>query len=115
MGSGIKRMKKLMRDAGLQEPEFTSDAFFHAIFYRNPEYSLKLTGKKTTQETTQQTAQETTQEKIFILLKAHPAITRKELAAKIGISNDGVKYHLNMLKLSGRVRHVALLKRDIGR
>ncbi|MDP2866204.1 MAG: ATP-binding protein, partial [Elusimicrobiota bacterium] len=42
MGTGIKRMKDLMREAGLKEPEFTSDTFFHAVFYRNPEYSLKL-------------------------------------------------------------------------
>ena len=34
MGTGIKRMKDLMREAGLKEPEFTYDTFFHAVFYQ---------------------------------------------------------------------------------
>jgi ATP-dependent DNA helicase RecG len=52
----------------------------------------------------------TTQEKILALLRAQPASTGKELAAKIGISEDGVRYHLNRLKSSGRVRHVGPTK-----
>ncbi|MDP2865902.1 MAG: winged helix-turn-helix transcriptional regulator, partial [Elusimicrobiota bacterium] len=52
----------------------------------------------------------TTQEKIFAFLQTHPAITRRELAVKIGITEDGIKYHLNQLKLSGRVRHVGPTK-----
>lgn len=54
--------------------------------------------------------QRATQEKILALLKAHPAITRRELAAKIGITNDGIKYHLNKLKLSGRIKHIGPTK-----
>ncbi len=41
MGSGIDRMRNLMVNAKLQAPVFTADTFFHAIFYRNPEYALK--------------------------------------------------------------------------
>ena len=65
MGTGIKRMKDLMRKAGLKEPEFTSDTVFHAVFYRNPKYSLKLSGEKKV-EATQETTQETTQENILL-------------------------------------------------
>ena len=43
------------------------------------------------QETAQETTQETTQEKILALLSAQPTITRRELAARIGLSADGIK------------------------
>jgi len=51
------------------------------------------------------TTQETTQEKIMELLKVQPTLTRRELAEKIGISADGIKYHLNKLKAEGVIRH----------
>jgi ATP-dependent DNA helicase RecG len=41
MGSGIERMRDLMREAGLKEPVFEMDAFFRVTFYRDPRYSLK--------------------------------------------------------------------------
>ncbi|MDP3112116.1 MAG: ATP-binding protein [Thermodesulfovibrionales bacterium] len=49
MGSGIDRMRNLMRDAGLREPMFEMDDFFRVTFYRDPRYSLKAdraTGEK---------------------------------------------------------------------
>ncbi len=52
-------------------------------------------------ETTQKTAQ-----KILALIKENPYITRKELAEKIGITEDGVKYHLSNLKKSGRLKRI---------
>lgn len=67
----------------------------------------------TTQETTQETrktTQETTQEKILALLKAQPVLTRKELAARLGITDDGVKYHLRKLSAAGVIRHVGPTK-----
>ena len=44
------------------------------------------------------------------MLKAQPAITRKELANVIGITPDGVKYHLEKLKAAGKIRHVGPTK-----
>jgi predicted HTH transcriptional regulator len=44
------------------------------------------------------TTQETTQEKIIACLKAEPTLTRKLLAQRVGLSEGGVKYHLNKLK-----------------
>lgn len=63
----------------------------------------------TTQETTG-TPQETTQEKILRLLKTEPALTRKELAARIGITKEGIKYHLRKLTAAGVIRHVGATK-----
>lgn len=60
---------------------------------------------------TQETTQEITQEKILNLIIKHPAITRNEIAQRIGLSPDGVKYHLNLLGKAGIIRHVGPTKR----
>lgn len=59
---------------------------------------------------TQETTQETTQEKIMGYLRAEPTLTRKLLAQRINISEDGIKYHLNKLKAENRIRHVGPTK-----
>ena len=47
----------------------------------------------------------TTQEKILAAIQAKPEITQKELAQSIGITLDGIKYHIrNMTKL-GIIKH----------
>lgn len=58
------------------------------------------TGEITTQKTRGKTREKTTQ-KIIDIIKRNPKITRKELAKKIGITDDGIKYHLNKLKKEG--------------
>ncbi len=60
---------------------------------------------KTTQETAQNTTQETTQEKIIALLRTNPATTRVALAKALGLTADGVKYHLDKLRTAGKIRH----------
>jgi len=60
--------------------------------------------------TAQDTTQETTQEKIMASLRAEPTLTRKLLAQRLNISEDGVKYHLNKLRAAGRIRHVGPTK-----
>jgi Fic family protein len=62
------------------------------------------------QETTQEKAQETTQEKIILLLISEPQLTRKQLAQRLSLTADGVKYHLQKLKASGRIEHVGSTK-----
>jgi ATP-dependent DNA helicase RecG len=62
-------------------------------------------GEKGSGVATQETTQETTQEKILGLLRANPATTRVALAKNLGLSADGVKYHLDKLRASGEIRH----------
>ena len=61
-------------------------------------------------ELSEKTTQETTQERIVDLLRTDPSITRRELAVKIGIGPDGIKYHLEIMKSAGRIRHVGPTK-----
>ena len=50
----------------------------------------------------------TTPEQILALLRIQPSISSTALAAKIGISRDGVKYHLGKMISTGLIRHVGL-------
>ncbi len=79
---------------------------FIVAFNRTSFLEQKDEGEAVTQETTQ----ETTQEKIMASLRAEPTLTRKLLAQRLSISEDGVKYHLNKLKAAGRIRHVGPTK-----
>ena len=69
-------------------------------------------GGATTQEieNTTQEIKGTTQERILALVKADPGITRRLLAERVGITPDGVKYHLDKLRTAGVIRHVGATK-----
>ena len=58
---------------------------------------IKETIINTTQKTTQKKINNS-QKKIIELIKENPSVTRKVMAEKIGISDDGIKYNLNKLK-----------------
>jgi ATP-dependent DNA helicase RecG len=55
---------------------------------------------RTTEETTQETGM-TTQETIMRMLREDPSITQKEMASRIGLTPDGVKFHITRLKKMG--------------
>lgn len=74
-----------------------------------PEDSLEPATTQNTITTTQinaDTTQKTTQEKILSFLHAEPELTRRELAERIGITPDGIKYQLGKLKAAGAIRRV---------
>ena len=95
-GRGIERIMDSCRSATVPTPLIRYEqAGMWIEFLFNP---TKISPKKGT------TTQETTQEKIVALLRSHPSITRRALAGMIGLSEEGIKYHLNKLKSSGRVQ-----------
>ena len=59
----------------------------------------------------EKTSGKTTQEKIFSLIRQKPEITRKEIAKIIGLSADGVKYHLDVLRRKRCILHVGPTKK----
>lgn len=78
-----------MRNAGLAEPEFASERFFHIIFRRNPEYALK---------SVKGTDVEKTVEKILNLIAVNPQITQKDLMFKTQLTRRGVEWNLKNLR-----------------
>ncbi len=62
----------------------------------------------TTQEietTTQKITREIT-DKIIRLIEENPKLGRRAMAELVGISEDGVKYHLKILKKEGKIIHI---------
>ena len=53
--------------------------------------------EKTTQKTTQKIKLNNNQLKIIELIKENPKITRNELASKLDITPEGIKYNLKKL------------------
>jgi len=59
----------------------------------------------TTRKTTRKTTQKTTQ-KIIALIGKNPEISRKELAEVIGLTEDGIKYHLKKMQKKGVIERI---------
>ena len=131
MGTGTLDIIERCANAGLQEPEFEAAGEFvtrirraapagqpvvftdRADVKRRANATTQETDTATTQETTQETIQEgrgTIRGRIVALLRAEPEITRRVLAERVGITADGVKYHLTRLRATGVIRHVGATK-----
>jgi ATP-dependent DNA helicase RecG len=94
-GAGIKIMHDIMLKYGLKPPEFNYDSgYFTVTFYGPGEKVLDLVSE---------TREKTTQ-KILYAIKKKPTITKKELAGIVGITEDGIKYHLKVLKKKGIIK-----------
>ncbi|MDE2773534.1 MAG: DUF4062 domain-containing protein [Gemmatimonadota bacterium] len=107
MGTGTLDMIRRCAKAGLPEPEFEVGAGFVARIWRSGETTRERrdTTRKAAQ-TTQKTTQKTARERILDCLRAEPELTRHALAERVGLTPDGVKYHLARLKAAGALRRV---------
>lgn len=103
MGTGIERIRLALKAAKVPAVRYEFNAVYVKAVFPRP--------KKVTGTTTQETAQETAQEIILKLIENNPSITRNELADKTGLSPDGVKYHLQVLKRQGIIKHTGSTKK----
>jgi ATP-dependent DNA helicase RecG len=121
-GAGVKRVIEDFRAYGLVAPCFEEKfgGFYVVISDRKVESSTtqeiynNIKGfRATAQETTQEiggTTQEITN-KIIQLIKENPQLSRRAMAELVGISENGVKYHLKKLKKEGKINHVGPTKK----
>ena len=125
-GNGLKSIRKAAKDYDLPEPEFIEmPETFRVNLYRNPLDTSKKdptsasntntntktgtktstkagTGTNTNTKTSMKTGTKTnTSERILALIQETPAITQDQLAQKIGLSKNGVRYALNKLREAG--------------
>ena len=109
-GSGIKRINDECTSAGIKVDFKKLKTGFVVIFHRLKWQKELDDDEKTTQKTTQKTTLKTDQ-RIILLLKEHPSLSRKELASVMGdITIDGVKYHLSQLIKKGLIKHIGPAK-----
>ena len=103
MGTGIERIRQALKTAKVPPVQYEfNPVYIKAVFLRPG---------KAGENATQETAQETAQERILNLIKNNPSFTRNDLADKTGLSPDGVKYHLQLLKRQGIIRHTGSTKK----
>ncbi|MBO5412901.1 MAG: Fic family protein [Clostridia bacterium] len=78
------------------------------------EFMLKMISETVSnllETTTQEITQETTQEKILKLIKNNPSITQVEMSKKLGITRDGISYHIKILKDNGIIEREGSTKK----
>ena len=97
LGTGVNRIKSLLKEAKLREADFHFNDFFSVTFWRESAESdttkgclkgglkggLKLTER---------------QQEIIELIKGNNQITKPELAQKLGINPSAVQKHIDTLK-----------------
>ena len=118
-GRGIRRIVDICKEAGNPTPKWELEPSGDGLWLRFPfsaayqaadSASTPKATPKTNQMPTQETTQETTQERILALLEAEPELTQRMLAERVGLTPDGVKYHLTKLRAAGAIRHVGSTK-----
>lgn len=107
-GRGIQRVLDACREAKAPEPQIRVDQReFWFEFPFSAAYLDSVISEQTTQKTTQKATQKTVPEQILDMLREDPSAGRREMAARLGgITEDGVKYHLEKLKADGRIRRI---------
>ncbi len=102
---GVYRVQKELVDNGNGKAvfDFSLVTAFRVIENVSEKYFEEGFGTETTQEnesTTQKLPRnypETTRERLLNLIASNPGLTRKELAKLLGITSNGVKYHIQKL------------------
>ena len=99
-GTGIQRMIQGCREYGVREPEFIDmgDAF-RVNFYRSGT-ETGIENSKTGTEINQMSFLNTlseTERKILEFIMDAPGITQKEIAQKMGMSKNGIRYAMDKL------------------
>ncbi len=94
IGTGIGRMRELMKSAGLKEPEFDYDNYFFDANFQRPSYYDENYGtydlSKNNKNKLKQNLNKT-QVKILELIRKNPEITQKEMAEEVGISDSAIQ------------------------
>ena len=96
VGSGIGRIRDLMKDAGLPEPVFQKEGIFTLTLKRPDIDSGKMSEKMS----------EKVSEKILRLINENSLITTEELAGVVGKSTRTVERQIKQLKEQGKIERI---------
>ncbi|MCM1181947.1 MAG: winged helix-turn-helix transcriptional regulator [Roseburia sp.] len=89
-------------------PQFISSRVEFTVILKNLNYEEDKYDEYEMGETAAKAEEHTRRAEELLLnaVRGNPSISRKELAKLLGISEDGVKYHLKKLKDKGFIEHV---------
>ena len=100
-GYGFDKMIDGWKPYARTAPEFDRGFDFTKTVFRFSPKALPETTQKTTQKD-----EADTRVNIIGYLKKNPNATRNEMAKHLNITPDGIKYHLNILKQTNRIKRV---------
>lgn len=106
---GVYRVQKELEENGNGQASFDFSLItaFRVVENVSQKYFEEGFGGETTQEKSKKNprkTQGTTQERILVAIQAKPEITQKELAQSIGITLDGIKYHIKNTNQRARIK-----------
>ena len=115
-GTGIGRMKKLMNDAGLKEPEFQYDDFFETIFLRPSYYdknygTYDLSNKTLNQVNNYIFPLTKLQQEIVNILLEKSNLTQADIAKKLKVSRQSIATNIKELKKNNVIERVGSNKK----
>ena len=104
IGSGIKRMRNLLKKAGLPQPKFEMDEFFIVTFKRKKPLIEPLS------EPLIEPLSEPLKE-IFYFIKINKKVNRKKIIDNLGISRATATRYLSELRKNGLIKYVGSRKK----
>ncbi|HEY2737014.1 MAG TPA: ATP-binding protein, partial [Thermoanaerobaculia bacterium] len=115
-GRGIQKIQRECREHGIEPPVYDFEmAGLLLTFRANPahlqtaleqgEITTPIAGP-TTPITTPMTTPISPRHHLASLILESPEVSQQELADALGLTRDGIRYHLNKMKRAGVIRHV---------
>ena len=104
MGTGINKIKRLLKEAGLPEPEFKFITFFTIVFKRPARIKKDLNKQGLVEGLVEN------QKKILTFIEENPKISKRELSEKIGISTTAIDKNITTLKKKKIIKRVGPAK-----
>ena len=124
-GRGIRRIVDLCLEAGNPTPTWQLEAGGNGLWVRFPFSAAYLAAgsaargnvahhtirerselRTETSRKTTHSARSSARDRILDCLRAEPELTRSALAERVGLTTDGVKHHLEELRVTGFLRRV---------
>ncbi|MFH1903545.1 MAG: ATP-binding protein [Candidatus Omnitrophota bacterium] len=93
MGTGIRKIRDLMKQAGLSPVKFEFTSFVTAIFRRPGQIVVQKSSQKSSQ-------------KILVLIQQNSRVTIDELATSLHLTDRAIKKNLAQMKKTGLLKRI---------
>src|SRR5699024_4134655 len=106
LGSGVRNLFKYSKYYSRKETQFVEGNVFKIVVTLDEKFTVDNHTQSTTQSTTQLTTQLmiSTSEKIILeLLRNEPAISQKEIALRLNMNANTVKYYIRKMQKNGKI------------
>ena len=115
-GTGIGRMRELMKDAGLKEPIFQSDNFFEVDFLRPSYYdknygTYDLANKNPNKVNNYKISLSKLQQEIVNIIIEKPNVTQADIAKKLKVSRQSIATNIKELKENNVIERICAKKK----